>query len=233
VKNDRMLARTAGVLYLGIIILAGLAEGLVRGTLVVPGDAAATAQNILASEGLFRFGFIADLLAFISDAVIAVIFYYLFRDVDERLSMISAALRLIAHPAIAAVNLLNHLGALNVLQQDGGAFSTEQAQAQAMILLQTHAVGYDIAGAFFGVHCLLLGYLIVRSARFPSWIGILITIAAVTYLLDSFGTTLFPAYSETFAMIVVVPAVLAELSLCLFLLVRGLNDSHTMEARAA
>jgi hypothetical protein len=87
-----------------------------------------------------------------------------------------------------------------------------------------HTVGYLIAGAFFGLHCLILGYLIYKSAFFPNIIGIFLVIASVGYLINSFGNFLFPDYKELFDMIVVLPAVIAELSLCLWLLIKGVKE---------
>ena len=113
--------RFTGLLYLLVIICAGFSQGYVRGTLVVPEDAIATATNILSNEGLFRLGLSADLVAFVLDAIISVMLYQLFKPYNKSLAMVSAALRLIAHPAIGALNLLNHYMSLEVL--GGSEFS--------------------------------------------------------------------------------------------------------------
>jgi len=107
-------ARVTGVLYLLIIIFAGFSQGYVRGSLVVPDDAVTTAQNIIASPELFRLGFATDLMAFILDAIVSVLFYVLLRPVSKTLALVAAALRLLAHPAIAGINLLNHYMALQI-----------------------------------------------------------------------------------------------------------------------
>ena len=115
-SNLKSIARLSGLLYLIVIICAGFSQGYVRGTIVIPGDAAQTAQHILTQSGLFRLGLATDLIAFIADAVIAVLFYQLFKHVNQTLAMVAAALRLLAHPAIASLNLLNHFMAHEVLQ---------------------------------------------------------------------------------------------------------------------
>jgi hypothetical protein len=223
--SPMVYARVAGLLYLVIIICAGFSEGYVRSSLIVPGDAAATAGNILAAPWLFRVGFVSDLIAFLCDAVVAVLFYVLLKPVSRTLSMVAASLRLLAHPAIASVNLLNHFSALLLL---GGAdyltaFNTDQLHALVLLFLTTHKYGYLIGGAFFGLHCLILGYLFFKSDLFPGILGILLVLASVGYLTESFGNFLFPRYGHLYAWIVAVPAVIAELSLCLWLLIKGVK----------
>jgi len=220
-----VIARTAGLLYLVIIICAGFSEGYVRSSLIVPGDAAATAGNIQDSAWLFRVGFASDLIAFLCDAVVAVLLYVLLKPVSRTLSLTAATLRLIAHPAIASVNLLNHMSALLLLSGAPylTAFKAEQLQALVLLFLTTHKYGYLIGGAFFGLHCLLLGYLLVKSDLFPGVLGILMVLASIGYLTESFGNFLFPQYGPVLVWIVAVPAVVAELSLCLWLLVKGVR----------
>lgn len=119
-KTALKYARLAGLLYLVIIVCAGFSEGYVRASLVVSDDAAATARNIMQSEGLFRLGLATDLVAFLCDAVVAILLYWLLKPVSKILSLVAASLRLIAHPAIGSLNLLNHYAALKM---SGGAGS--------------------------------------------------------------------------------------------------------------
>lgn len=221
----RLKARVAGFLYLVIFLCAGFSEGYVRSSLVVPGDATATAANITSSSWLFRVGFASDLIAFMSDAVVAVLLYTLLRPVSKTLSLLAAVFRLLAHPAIASINLLNHFVALLLISGAGymSAFGVDQINALASLFLDAQHYGYLIAGAFFGVHCLLLGYLLFKSEYFPGILGILLGIAAVGYLAESFGNFLFPRHESIYAWIVAVPAVIGELSLCLWLLIKGVR----------
>lgn len=220
----RTHARVAGLLYVLVILCAGFAQGFVRGTLVVPGDAAATAANIVASENLFRLGLVADLVAFVSDAVVAVLLYVLLRPVSRTASLVAAALRLVAHPAIASLNLLNHWAALRLLT-GGGAAALEPGQlpGAALMLMEAHGVGYLLAGAFFGLHLLVLGWLLWRSDLFPRTLGILVAVAAAGYLLESFGSLLLPDARSLFTWIVGITAVIGEVSLALYLLVKGVR----------
>lgn len=222
----RRLGRITGVLYLVIIVCAGFSEGFVRAGLIVPGEAAATAENILAAEGLFRLGFVADLIAFMADAAVAVLLYVLLRPVNRTVALIAAAFRLLAHPAIGAVNLLNHFSVLVIL--GGGeflsVFEPDQLEALALVSLELHGYGYLIGGAFFGVHCALLGWLLVRSELFPAWLGVLLGIAAAGYLTESFVYFLAPAWERPASVLVVVTASVAEVALCAWLLLKGTRE---------
>ena len=224
-SQARTLARIAGVLYLIIIVCAGFSEGYVRATLVVPDDPSATVANILESELLFRLGFVGDLVAFLCDAAVAVLFYVLLRPVDRTLSLLAASFRLLAHPAIAAVNLLNHFGALLLADGRGylSAFDAAQLEALAMLSLDLHGYGYLIGGAFFGVHCALLAYLLARSELFPTVLGVLMGVAAAGYLFESFTYFLLPSLEGLATSVVVVTAGVGEVALCAWLLLKGVR----------
>jgi len=215
--------RLTGLLYLIVIISAGLSQGYVRGTLVIPGDAAATAQNILENSGLFRLGLSLDMVAFITDAVISVLLYQIFKPQGKTLALVSSALRLIAHPAIGSLNLLNHYMAYHVLDGAGfmGAFDPSQVEAISMLFMEAHGYGYLIAGGFFGLHMLLLGIQIIKSASIPSIFGWFLIGSAVGYLIETFGNFLVPGHEDTTALIVGATAALGEVSFTLYLLIRG------------
>ena len=221
-RTPRRLARIAGILYLVIFVTAGFSEGAVRADLITYGDPAATAANLLDNSSLVRLSVVSDAVAFIADAIVSVLLYLILVPVSKPLAMSAAVLRLIAHPAIALVNLVPYLGGLLVL--DGtvpmASFSAEQTQSISMILLELHHHGYYIAGAMFGVHCLLLGILLVRSVEVPRLIGYVMMLAAAGYLIESIGTFLAPQNHEAYAMIVLVPAVVGELSVALWLLLK-------------
>jgi len=227
-------ARVAGVLYLVVIVCAGFAEGYVRTGLVVPGDAAATAENIASSAWLYRVGFASDLVAFLSDVAISVLLYVLLRPVSKTVSLLAAAFRLIAHPAIASVNLLNHFMALLLAGEGAGGtgLDAEQVQALATLFIEAHGIGYLIGGAFFGVHLLLLGYLIYRAAYLPQLLGVLLTLAAAGYLVESFGTFLLPRYEAVYVWIVAVPAAVAEVSLALWLVIKGIRTDRLTRSQS-
>jgi hypothetical protein len=232
--SPRFKARIAGVLYLIIIIAAPFAEVFVRGRLVVYGDAAATATNILAHEQLYRLAGAADLITFTCDAAVALIFYELLKPVSRSLSLFAAFFRLL-YVAIVGVNTLNHFAPLVLL---GGArflsaFKTDQLQALALVSLSLHGTGYNIGLVFFGFHCLLIGYLISRSAFLPRILGVLMAIAGLCYLTNSFANLQSPPLQDYLYPYILLPSGVAELSLCLWLLVKGVNAQRWKEQASA
>jgi hypothetical protein len=215
--------RLTGVLYLFVILFAGFSQGYVRGTIVIPGDAVATANNILQNEGLFRLGLSLDLIAFIIDAIISVLLYQMFKPFGKTLALVSSALRLIAHPAIGSLNLLNHFLAYQVL---GGAeflsvFEPDQLQSLSLLFMNAHQYGYLIAGGFFGLHILLLGILIYKSDTIPNIFGGFLIGSAAGYLIETFGNFNMPGYEGYTALIVGITAAIGEVSLTFYLLIIG------------
>lgn len=229
------LARLTGLGYLLIIACGLFAEIAVRSQVIAAGDPAATAANILASETLFRVGIVSDLIMLLADGAVAITLYLLLRHVSEALAIAAMAFRLL-HTAITGANLLNMIYVLLIL--DGvnppAGFEPSQLHALAMVPLRAHAFGYNIGLVFFGVHCLLLGWLLVRSDYFPSLLGILLSIAALGYLTDGFASILAPGYGSTTAMIIVfAPALIAELSFTIYLLIKGVRTPADSRGRGA
>lgn len=222
-SSTLVYARVAGLLYLIIIVFGISSEALIRSSLIVKGDAAATATNIMASQFLFRFGFAADSIMLLSDVAIAVLFYILLKPVSKPLALTAAALRL-TQASILGFNLLNYYAALLLLTGTGysTAFDENQLYALVMLYLDLHSNGYDLGLLFFGLSNLVLGYLLIKSYYFPSILGYGLIAAAVVYLIGSFTRFLFPAYSSFITPAYIVPLI-AELSFCLWLLVKGIK----------
>jgi hypothetical protein len=216
-------ARIAGFLYLLIIVFGVFGELVIRSRLIVTGDAAATAVNILASESLFRFGFAADSIMLLSDVAIAVLFYVLLKPVSKTLALTAAAFRL-TQAAVLGFNLLNYYAALLLLggPEYAAAFDSGQLHSLAMLFLEMHAHGYDLGLLFFGLSSLILGYLVVKSGYFPRVLGYGLIAAAVVYLVGSSTRFLLPAYSSKLTPLYAIPLI-AELAFCLWLLVRGVR----------
>lgn len=225
--SPRVYARVAGLGYLIIIASGIFAEFFVRSGLIVPGDAAATAANILASEPLFRASLASEFVMLTADVLLALALYVIFREVNRGLALLAAFFRLV-HAAIVGVNLLNTYVPLLLL---GGAdylgvFGPEQLQALALLFLDAHSYGYVIGLVFFAFHCLVLGYLVLRSHYVPRVLGVLLLAASAGYLIDSFGRTLLSNYAQyeaIFAVAVFAPAFIGELSFALWLLVKGVD----------
>ena len=222
--SPQVYARTAGVLYLVIFVCGLFSELLVRGSLIDPTSPGATAQNIAAAEGLFRLGFAGDLVMVLSDVALAVLLYVLLRPVSRTLALVAAAFRLL-QAAVLAVNLLGHFGAVLILDGNGPAAGLpgDQRDILVSLSLEVHRYGYLIALVFFGVHLVILGYLLVRASYLPSWLGYLLGLAALGYLADSFGYFLLPGYDGAASAVLLAPAVVAEFATILWLLIKGVD----------
>jgi hypothetical protein len=223
-------ARVAGLLYLVIFIVAPFAEFFVRQGLIVVGDPSATAANIRASEGLFRAGFAADLGVFTIEVAQAALLYVLFRPVSHVLALVMAFGRL-AQATILGLNLLNMHTGLQLLTAGGALTSFDAAQVNglALVFLNAQSAGYEIGLVYFGLHLAVLGYLIYRSGFLPRWLGILTVSSAIGYFANSFTLFLFPQWADVLAVAVLGAALVGELPLTLWLLIKGVNVSRWHE----
>ncbi len=222
--SPKKTARIAGALYLLIIVGGLFTEAFVRSSLIVSGDATATANNIVASESLFRTGLVADLIVFLCDVGVAILFYVVLRPVSKTLALVAASLRLVM-AAIAGFNVLNLLAPLLLLSGADylSVFQTDQLHALVLLFLKIHTYGYHIALTFFGLHCMVLGYLLYKSDFFPRILGVLLIIASFGYLLNSFSAFMPNTISISY-LILLLPALIAEVSLCGWLLVKGVQQ---------
>ena len=217
-------ARTCGVLYLGIIFLGIFGEMVVRGSIVVSGDPSATVNRLAASEFLWRSGIAGDLLMQVLDVPTIVIFYLLLRPVSQSLALLSTALNLV-QTAVLALNKLSLL--VPVFLLDGtaylGVIPTPNLHVLSYLAIKAHGYGFAIGLVFFGFTCLARGYLIFKSGYFPKVLGVLLQVAGVSYLLNSFALLLAPSFAQAISPGVLVPALVGELSLTLWLLIKGVN----------
>jgi hypothetical protein len=227
-------ARIAGGLYL-IIIVGGLfAIGYVPAVLVVPGDAITTVHNIQAHELLYRLGLVVHMLILPINIPLTLILYDLFKVVNRRLSLLMVFFLLVG-TAIEGANLLNQFAPLTLL--GGGrylsVFNTEQLQALAYMPLDPQAISYNIQQVFYAGYLLTAGYLVFRSTFLPRTVGVLLAIGGLCYLVYSFASFLSPAFAAHLVPYIQLPSGLAELSLCLWLLVMGVNSQRWNEQATA
>jgi hypothetical protein len=227
--SPRVKARIAAVLYLLEGAPAVFQQVVIAG-LVVSGDAAATAANVVAHETLFQLWFAAALLAVAFHIAYTVLFYDLFKPVNRMIALVAASISLVAC-ALQAFATLFQLAPLLVLADGNsfGVFAPGQAQALALLFLTLHTQAFNIYLIFFGFWLILSGYLILRSTFFPRIIGVLLALDGVgwaMFLWPPLATALYPVIS--------IVAALAEIPLVLWLLVVGVNAQRWREqARAA
>jgi hypothetical protein len=222
--SPQLSARIGGVLYL-IIIVAGLfGELFVKDKLIVWRDPAATAANIGSSELLWRAGIAAELLMLICAVALALIFYKLLRPVSRDLALMAAFFNLVSI-SVEATSRLNLLAALFPLRSADylQAFEPEQLHVLAYHSIRSDATGFSIGLIFFGCMCLTLGYLIFRSGYLPKIIGVLMQIAGLAYVINGFALVLAPSFASRMVPAILVPAFIGEASLCLWLIVKGVD----------
>jgi hypothetical protein len=225
--RPQVYARVGGILYLIIILAGGSGELFVRGSLVVSGNAAATGANILASPYLWRAGVAGDLVMHVCDVGLMLVFYVLLRPVNRNLALLAVLFNLVQTSVLVA-NKLNLMLPLFLLADAPylKAFTPEQLQALSYVAIRTHDYGFGFGLIFFGVECCVLGYLIIRSSYLPSTLGVMMQIAGVCYVINSFADIVYPAIASRLFPFILLPAFIAELSLALWLLVKGVDLSQ-------
>lgn len=215
-------ARLAGLAYLGIFIFAPFAEMVVRGSAIVTGNAAATAANILAHQDMWRLAFVSELFNAALDTVVAVLLYEVLKPAGPTLSLLAAVFRIIL-VVIAAFKTLLHLAPLLLLTGKimPAAFPAPELQALSYLSLQLHDKAYALSLFFFGVHLMLVGWLIARSTFLPRVLGWMLAIAGACYLINTVVGAL--ALSVALYPWILLPGFVAELSFALWLSIRGVN----------
>lgn len=222
VLERRRLARSAGVFYLLVVLLGGFAHAL-RLQFYVPGDATATATNIAANAALLRYGFVADLAMATSMLVLVWTLHRVLRHVDASLAQAMGAL-VVVGVAITCLNMVSQLGAVLVASDPAynAAFPGGQADGLVLLLMDLQHHGYLVAQIFFGLWLVPLGLLAYRSGLFPRILAAALILAAPAHLLEVAVAFLAPELAAPVSTFVVVPiVVVAELSMMLYLLIRG------------
>jgi hypothetical protein len=227
--SPRFKARMTGVFYLLTMLTGIFAQGFVSEKLVVFGDAAATATNILTHKGLFQWGFTVYLIEMTCQIIFVVLLYDLLKPVSRTISLLAAFLGL-AGCTIKIVSRLFFIAPLFVL---GGAhylsvFSAGQLQALALLFLKVNDQGAGVALAFFGFYALLTGYLIVRSTFLPRILGLWSMLAGLGWL-----TFLYPPLGYPLFLYLAVFAFLGGAALMVWLLVFGVDEQRWKEQAGA
>ena len=192
-------ARIAGLLMLVLVALAPFSMLYMPATLIVPGDAATTANNIVSSAAMFRLAMASDAVIFLVEIALCALVYTLVRPVNKTLALIAVFARL-AMTIIQGLNLLNHFVVMSLLSGSGSvaALAPPQLHALVSLFLGAHEAGVLIWGMFFGLHLLVLGYLVYRSGYLPKVIGGLLVFVGLVYLTQSFGNILLPNAKAVF-----------------------------------
>jgi len=227
--SPRFKARMAGVCQLMEAVTAAFGGVIIPGKLVVAGNAAATAANILGHERLFWLGFVLSVIGVGFHIAWALLMYELLDPVNRSLSRLAAFVILVGC-AIQAVASLLYLAPLLILQ--GGsylsAFTAEQLQALALVFLRLNDYAFQVYLVFFGAWCLLIGYLIFRSTFLPRILGVLLAISGLGWVIY-----LYPPLAHRLWHIIDAASALGEIPVELWLIVMGVNTQRWNEQASA
>jgi hypothetical protein len=231
--SPRQLARIAGALYLVNIVAGAFAIGVVPAILVVP-DMAATAHNIQAHELLYRLSLAAHVVVTVTNIPMALIFYELFKVVNRRLALLDVFFGLIA-TAVEAAGLLSQFTTVILLggRNYASALPAPQLHALAYLPGDLSTLDYAIYGVFYGFDFICVAYLVLKSTFLPRAIGVLLAIDALNYLANGVTTMLAPGVAAHLGAWTGLPTIIAEGSLCLWLLLAGVDTGRWKEQASA
>jgi len=222
-QSPRKTARMSGFFYL-IFLITLVSASYFRSRIIVFGDTAATANNIMSSQGLLRIGFVTELVSAVFFVLAAWALYVLLKPVNKNLALLFLLLNL-GGVAVECINALNLFAAIQFLSGANylNVFQTGQLQAMAMSFLNSYTNGFMIAQIFFGTWLLPLGYLVYKSRFLPKFLGILLILDFFGvlswffqfFLLPDYGILSYPGLAISF---------IAEISLTLWLLIMGVKE---------
>ena len=230
-ESPVIYARVAGVLMLLSAIGGGLGEAYIPSQIIVAGNAAATAQNVVGHNLMFRLGFATYLIEAICDVGLALVLYLLLRPAGRALALFTALLGAVSTAVFAVAEsfyyapslLLSGAPYLNV-------FSQEQLQALALLSLRFYSRTAAIFMGFYGVGMLVRGYLVYRSGFLPRFLGVLLGLGGLSFVVQNVVTVLAPSRSVDF---VILPMALAGFVFMLWLLIKGVNVDRWAAMRRA
>jgi len=231
-QSPRKTARMAGFLYLMFIITFVLTSYL-RSRIIVFGDVATTANNIISSQGVLRLGFMSELFSALFFVLAAWALYVLLKPVNRNLALLLVLLNL-GGVAIECINALNLFSALQFLSGASylSVFQTGQLQALAMSFLNSYTNGFMITQLFFSTWLFPLGYLVYKSRFLPRPLGILLILDFFGilswflqfFLLPDYGILSYPGLAISFV---------AEFSISLWLLIKGVKEPETLVGKVS
>jgi len=224
--SPQVYARIAAILYLVVISAGIIAQMVIGGQIIVDGDAATTASNILAHQDLFQLGFTLYMIEMMCQIALAVLFYILLKPVNRNVALLAMVFLLVGC-TIKTVSRLFYIAPLLVLGSSSylTIFSTEQLQALALLLLNVNGQAAGMALAFFGVSTFLNGYLIFRSGFLPRILGVISMLAGLGWL-----TFISPSLGNQLFMYVLLLGLVGSVSIILWLLIKGVNLEKWNEA---
>jgi hypothetical protein len=224
--SARLRARISGALYVICIGCGFFAEMVVRAKLVVYSNAAVTAHNIAAAPGLYRAGFFADVSGMTLGVLSSVLLYTLLKAVSRGLALTVLVLDVISN-AVSISGSVLLFAPLVILQGEGylSVLTAPQLSSLALLSIKLYESVYAISLGLFSGSCLLTGYLIFRSTFLPRAIGVLLVLAGICYMVNSFVTLMPRGFLEYLFPWIFLPILVGEGTLALWLLIAGVNTA--------
>src|SRR5213082_2153491 len=216
-------ARIAGAIYLSMVITGPFSRIYVPSKLIVRGNAAATADNILAHETMFRLAILADLIGAVIFICLGIALYKLLSSVNKTWAGLMVAFVLVS-AAVGFLNTLNNIAALTLFRGADflAVFDKPQRDALAYLFVRLHSQGILINEIFWGIWLFPFGLLVFRSGFLPRWIGVWLMINCFGYVFLSVISFFFPAYDDK-VFLYLQPVLFGELAIMLYLLIKGAN----------
>lgn len=223
-------AHIAGVLYLILAITGAYSMMYVASQIFVPGDAAATAKNILANELLFRSGIVSQLVSQSLFVFLVLALYRLLKEVNEHQAKAMVALVLVAVPVAFLLETFNAISLLILKGEVLKTLDIQEKQDFAMLFLKMNGYGTTIVEIFWGLWLIPFGQLVYKSGFIPRVLGVLLIVGGISYVLESCTVLLFPDYRSTISQVTMVAAALGEFLIILWLLVKGVSGDKKVHA---
>lgn len=219
----RKTARLAGIYYLVLVVTGIFSMLYISSKIIIPNDAVATAQNMLANETLFRGGIIVDIMSSTTWILIGLALYKLFRQVNEEQAKLLVSLVIVQIPLLFIMEGLKIASLMAFKGEILKAMELTSRQELAMLLLQINGYITTIAETFWGLWLFPIVLLIYRSGFIPKIFGILLLLNGIAYVIHSFTSVLFPAYQESVKNISMPFWIAGEIPFALWLLIKGVR----------
>ncbi len=228
-KTNKTTARIAGWLYLMLAITGAFSMMYVPSQLIVSADTRVTIENIVANEFLFRMGIVSGLACQVLFIFLVLELYKLFKEVNKKQALLMVTL-VVASVPVTCFNMINQFAVLLLLGDANylSAFTPDQLNALVMLFLDFSNKGILIAELFWGLWLFPFGWLVIKSGFIPKILGVLLIIGCFCYLLEFHMNALFPNYANALSQIIAIPMAISELSIVLWLLIKGVKEPQPL-----
>ncbi len=226
-EPTKTTARIAGLLYL-LLVFSGLFHLMYVPKQLAGADAAATVNNIIASESLFRLSIFVGILGYIIFLILPLVLYKLLSPVNKSYAVLMAAFAVVSVP-ISLVNMLNEFSILTLISKASNlsVIEPEKLQTQIVLFKSYYSNGIQLASIFWGLWLFPFGYLVFKSGFLPKVIGFFLMFGCFGYLINFTGNFLFPSYDDSvLASFITIPGSLGEIGICLWLLIMGVKEKQ-------